>query len=96
MKWKTIIIGAVIFILLAAGFLFYFLYLESPSRQVLAQVNGEKITLEQFNKELEKLQSPFKEMAKEDPQSFLENIVVQRLLLQEAKKQGLTRSGEDL
>lgn len=90
MKWKTIIIGAVIFILLAAGFLFYFLYLESPSRQVLAQVNGEKITLEQFNKELEKLQSPFKEMAKEDPQSFLENIVVQRLLLQEAKKQGLT------
>jgi thioredoxin 1 len=90
MKRKTIIIGAVIFILLVAGFLFYFLYLENPSHQILAQVNGEKITLEQFNKELEKVESPFKEMAKEDPQPFLENIVVQRLLLQEAKKQGLT------
>ena len=90
MKRKTIIIGAIIFILLVAGFLFYFLYLENPSHQILAQVNGEKITLEQFNKELEKVESPFKEMAKEDPQPFLENIVVQRLLLQEAKKQGLT------
>ena len=90
MKRKTIIIGAVIFILLVAGFLFYFLYLENPSHQILAQVNGEKITLEQFNKELEKVESPFKEMSKEDPQPFLENIVVQRLLLQEAKKQGLT------
>jgi thioredoxin 1 len=90
MKRKTIIIGAVIFILLVAGFLFYFLYLENPSRQILAQVNGEKITVEQFNKELEKVESPFKEMFKEDPQPFLENIVVQRLLLQEAKKQGLT------
>jgi thioredoxin 1 len=90
MKRKTIIIGAIIFILLVAGFLFYFLYLENPSRQILAQVNGEKITVEQFNKELEKVESPFKEMFKEDPQPFLENIVVQRLLLQEAKKQGLT------
>jgi len=90
MKRKTIIIGAVIFILLVAGFLFYFLYLENPSHQILAQVNGEKITLEQFNKELEKVESTFREMAKEDPQPFLENIVVQRLLLQEAKKQGLT------
>jgi thioredoxin 1 len=90
MKRKTIIIGAIIFILLVAGFLFYFLYLENPSLQILAQVNGEKITVEQFNKELEKVESPFKEMFKEDPQPFLENIVVQRLLLQEAKKQGLT------
>jgi thioredoxin 1 len=90
MKRKTIIIGAIIFILLVAGFLFYFLYLKNPSRQILAQVNGEKITVEQFNKELEKVESPFKEMFKEDPQPFLENIVVQRLLLQEAKKQGLT------
>lgn len=90
MKRKTIIIGAAIFILLVAGFLFYFLYLENPSRQILAQVNGEKITVEQFNKELEKVESPFKEMFKEDPQPFLENIIVQRLLLQEAKKQGLT------
>jgi thioredoxin 1 len=90
MKRKTMIIGAVIFILLVAGFLFYFLYLENPSRQILAQVNGEKITVEQFNKDLEKIESPLKEMFKEDPQPFLENIIVQRLLLQEAKKQDLT------
>ena len=90
MKRKAMIIGAVIFILLVAGFLFYFLYLEKPSGQILAQVNGEKITVEQFHKELGKIESPYKEMFKEDPQPFLENIVVQRLLLQEAKKQGLT------
>lgn len=90
MKRKTMIIGAVIFILLVAGFLFYFSYLESPSRQILAQVNGEKITVEQFNKDLEKVESPLKEMFKEDPQPFLENMIVQRLLLQEARKQGLT------
>lgn len=90
MKRKFIILGATVIVLLAAAFLFYFLYLENPSRQILAQVNGEKITVEQFNKELEKVESPFKEMFKEDPQPFLENIIVQRLLLQEAKKQGLT------
>jgi thioredoxin 1 len=70
--------------------LFYFFYLENPSRQVLAQVNDEKITLKQFNKELEKMENPLRDMYREEPNQFLEGIIVKTLLLQEAKKQGLS------
>ncbi|MDI7260756.1 MAG: thioredoxin domain-containing protein, partial [Thermodesulfobacteriota bacterium] len=45
---------------------------------------------EQFNKELGKVESPLKEMLKEDPQQFLDGIIIKTLLLQEATKQGLT------
>jgi thioredoxin 1 len=89
MKRKIIVFGAII-IVLAGVLLFYFFYLQHPSRQVLAQVNGEKITLEQFNKELEKVESPLKEMLRENPQQLLDGIIMNRVFLQEAKKQGLT------
>lgn len=89
MKRNIIIFGAII-VVLAGALLFYFLYLQSPGRKVLAQVNGEKITLEQFNKELEKVESPLKEMLREEPQQLLEGIIMNRVFLQEAKKQGLT------
>ncbi|MDI6762213.1 MAG: thioredoxin domain-containing protein [Thermodesulfobacteriota bacterium] len=89
MKRKIIILGAII-VVLAGVFLFYFFYLQNPDRQVLAQVNREKITLKQFNKELEKVESPLKEMLREDPQQLLEGIIMNRVFLQEAKKQGLT------
>lgn len=89
MKRKIIIIG--IPIILFFGFMaFYFVYLENPKNQILAQVNDEKITVDQFNRELEKIESPLREMIKEDPQAFLENLILQRILLQEAKKQGIT------
>jgi thioredoxin 1 len=89
MKRKTIIIGAII-VILAGALLFYFLYLQNPGRQVLAQVNGEKITLKEFNNELAKVESPLKEMLRENPQQLLEGLIMNRILLQEAKKQGLT------
>jgi thioredoxin 1 len=88
MKRKIIIFGAITVVVLAGAFLFYFLYLGHPSRQVLATVNGEKITLEQFHKELVKVENPLQEMYKEEPDKFLEGIVIRTLLLQEAKKQG--------
>jgi len=89
MKRKIIFIAVPILLIL--GFLaFYFFFLENPKNQILAQVNEEKITVEQFNKELEKVGSPVREMIKEDPQPFLENLILQRILLQEAKKQGIT------
>ena len=90
MKRKIIILGAATIIVLAGAFLFYFFYLESPSRQVLAQVNDEKITVEQFNKELEKVENPIRDMYREEPNKFLEGIIIKTLLLQEAKKQGLS------
>ena len=90
MKRKTIILGVVIIVLLAGASLFYFFYLGSPSRQALAQVNGEKITVEKFNNELSKVENPLQEMYKEEPQQFLEGMIVKTLLIQEAKKQGIT------
>ncbi|MDO9351827.1 MAG: thioredoxin domain-containing protein [Deltaproteobacteria bacterium] len=89
MKRKTIIIGAMI-VVLAGVLLFYFFYLQNPGWQVLAQVNGEKITVGEFNRELKKVESPLKEMLRENPQQLLEGIIMNRVFLQEAKKQGLT------
>ncbi|MGQ9509814.1 MAG: thioredoxin domain-containing protein [Thermodesulfobacteriota bacterium] len=77
--------------LLLTGFaFFYFLFLNHPNSQVLAQINDEKISVEEFNRELEKLESPLKEMFREEPQPFLETLILKKLLLQEAKKEGLT------
>jgi thioredoxin 1 len=90
MKRKIIILGIVIIVLLAGAFLFYFFYLGSPSRQALAQVNSEKITVEQFNKELSKLEDPLRQMYQEEPSQFIEGMIVKTLLLQEAKKQGIS------
>ena len=88
MKRKIFIVGAMIIVALAGAFLFYFFYLENPSRQVLARVNDEKITVEQFNKELAKVENPMQDMYKEEPNKLLEGIIIKTLLLQEAKKQG--------
>lgn len=89
MKRKIIILGAII-VVLAGVFLFYFFYLQNPGWKVLAQVNGEKITVGEFNRELKKVESPLKEMLRENPQQLLEGIIMNRVFLQEAKKQGLT------
>jgi thioredoxin 1 len=90
MKKKIIILGSVGIVILAGALLFYSLYLGNPSRQSLATVNGEKVTREQFDKELTKIQEPLQTMYREEPEKLLEGIVMKALLLQEAKKQGIT------
>jgi thioredoxin 1 len=91
MKRKTIIFGAIGIVVLAGAILFYFFYLKNPTYQVLARVNDEKITVEQFNKELAKVEPPLmKDMLLEEPNNLLERIIVRTILLQEAKKQGLS------
>ena len=71
--------------------LFTFFISAIPAVRPLPSVNGQKITLEQFNNELAKEQSPLKEMFREDfPGQFMEGMVLRILLLQEAKKQGLS------
>ena len=87
---KRILIFAGIGIVIVIGaLLFYFLYLGNPRHQVLAHVNGEKVTLDQYNKEVAKLQEPVKSMYMEEPEKLIEGIIVRVLLLQEAKKQGI-------
>jgi thioredoxin 1 len=90
-KKKFIIFGAIGVVVLAAAVLFYFLYLQNPSYQVLVRVNDEKITVDQFNKELAKVDPPLiREMFREEPNNLLERMIVKTLLLKEAKKQGVS------
>ena len=87
---KVILLAVAAIVVLAGAAAFYFLYLGHPSRQALASVNGQKVTLEQFNAELAKVESPLREMFREEPGQFLEGMVLRVLMLQEAKKQGLS------
>lgn len=85
---RRLIILTIIFVLILGGLLlFYYFYIGSPSRQVLAYVNDEKITVEEFNREIAKVESPLREMLREDPLQFLEGMIIKKLLLQEAKKE---------
>src|SRR4030042_4381926 len=84
---KTIIFAAIAIVILAGAFLFSFFYLQNPSRKILARVNDEKITLEQFNKEIAKVEPPsVRDMFREEPNNLLERMIMRVLLLQEAKK----------
>ena len=90
-KRKPIILAALAAVVLAGAILFYFLYLQHPSRQILVRVNDEKITVDQFNKELAKVEPALiRDMLREEPNNLLERMIVRALLLQEAKKQGVS------
>jgi thioredoxin 1 len=89
-KRTLMIFGAIAVIVLAGAALFYFFYLGNPSRQTLVSVNEDKITVEQFTREVEKVGFPERDMYKEEPKEFLQGMVLKRLLRQEAKKQGIT------
>jgi thioredoxin 1 len=90
-KRKIIIFVAAAVVVLGGAFLFYFFYLENPSRQVLVRVNDEKVTVEQFNKELTKVDTPLiRDMLREEPDKFLEGMIMKMILLQEARKQGFS------
>jgi len=91
MKRKPIIFAAIAVVVLAGAVLFYFFYLQNPSRKVLARVNDGKITLEQFNKEIANVEPPLiRDMVREEPNNLLERMIIKVLLLQEAKKQGVS------
>jgi len=91
MKRKPLIFIAIAVVVLAGAILFYFLYLQHPSRQVLARVNDDKITVDQFNRELAKVEPALiREMLREEPNNLLERMIVRTLLLQEAKKEGVS------
>jgi len=90
-KRKPIIFAAIAIVVLAGAFVFYFFYLQHPSRQILARVNDDKITVDQFNEELAKVEPALiRNMLREEPNNLLERMIVRALLLQEAKKQGVS------
>ncbi len=61
--------------------------------KVLATIDGEKITLEEFNKELDRIPANMKMLVltQSGKQSFLDRYVVKRLLLEEAKKANIEK-----
>ncbi|HUV50367.1 MAG TPA: thioredoxin domain-containing protein [Anaerolineae bacterium] len=95
MKRKTGIIGAILIVALAGASLFYLFYPGRGSAQVLAMVNGEKITVSDFNHEIGNVEEQAREMIKEEPAEFLEGMIVRTLILQEAEKQGILPAREN-
>ncbi|UCF82330.1 MAG: thioredoxin fold domain-containing protein [Desulfobacteraceae bacterium] len=94
MRRRSIIIGIILIVVLGGASLFYLFYPEGSGRHVLATVNGDKITVDYFNQEIAKIKEPTRGIIKENPAKFLETMIMRRLVLQEAKKQGLLAAKE--
>ena len=86
LKW---IIPVVVVVLAVCVFGYLKLFAWNPERQKLAQINTRVISVAQFGRELGKIPSPYKEMLQEDPKQFLDQLVLQEVLLQEAERQGI-------
>jgi len=95
LKKNFIVIGAAVFVVLAGAALFYFLFAEGSSGKALASVNGEKITVDKFLQEIEKIQEPTRGMVKENPAEFLDMLIMKALLLQEIRKQGVQPGNDE-
>jgi thioredoxin 1 len=94
-KTKYIVLGAAILVVLAGAAVFYFLFAGGRGGNALASVNGEKITVDYFRQEVEKVEEPVKGMIKENPAEFLEMMIMKALVLQEAKKEGFHPGKEE-
>jgi len=94
MRRRSIITGAIVIILLGGVSLFYLAYSGGSDVQVLAVVNGEKITVDRFNQEISKVKEPNRGIFRENPAKFLEGMIMRTLVLQEARKQGLLSAKE--
>lgn len=86
LKW---IIPVVVVVLAVCAFGYLKLFAWNPERQKVAQINTRQITVAQFGRELEKVPSPYKEMLQEEPKQFLDQLVLQEVLLQEAERLGV-------
>jgi len=92
-KWSLITAG----IIIASGVFGYLkLIAWNPERQNIVVINGQRITVAQFERELAKVPAPFQEILKEEPIQLLEELILREILLQEARRQGLkSNPGED-
>ena len=86
LKW---IIPAAVVVLVVCVFGYLKLFAWNPERQKLAQINTRVISVAQFGRELDKVPSPYKEMLQEDPKQFLDQLVLQEVLIQEAERLGV-------
>ncbi|MDA3787255.1 MAG: thioredoxin domain-containing protein [Desulfobacula sp.] len=94
MRRKSSIIVIILIVVLAGASLFYLFYPKVRGGQSLATVNGENITVSDFNQETGNVDEQTRGMIRENPAEFLEGMIVRTLILQEAKKEGLLPARE--
>lgn len=84
-----IIIALLIIISLASPVL----YAEekTETENILAEVNGEKITLNDFEEEISGVPASYRSIISTNKRKFLDDIILQELLYQEAIKKGLEK-----
>ncbi len=86
---KMLILLCLVFLLFGCG-------KKEEGGKVLATINGDKITLEDFNKELDRIPPNMKMLVltQSGKQSFLDRYIVKRLLMEEAKKENIEKDKE--
>src|SRR5208282_2277210 len=69
---------------------------KKDSGKSIATIDGEKITLEEFNAELDKIPMNMKMLvaSQSGKKNFLDRLIVQKLLLKEAKKENIEKEKE--
>ncbi len=90
MTKKIKITIAVLAVLVLGGAAAYLVSIGPLGNPVLASVNGEKITVALFRKELAKIDPATRGLMAQDPAKLLDFMVNRALLLQQAKKEGVT------
>ncbi len=88
-KFLKVVVPIVVVIVVAGVISYLYLFAWNPERQKLAQINDRRITVAQFEREVNKVPAPYQDMLREDPKQYLEQLIVKELLLQEAKRLGL-------
>ena len=86
LKWVLMIVAVVGAAAVFGYVKFFFL---NPERQMVAKINGQKITVAQFDRELAKVPASYQEVFREEPRQFLDQLMIREILLQEATRQGL-------
>jgi peptidyl-prolyl cis-trans isomerase C len=86
---KVLILFCLVFLLFGCG-------KKEEGGKVLATIDGEKITIEEFNKELDRIPANMKMLVltQSGKQSFLDRYIVKRLLMDEAKKENIEKDKE--
>jgi len=69
---------------------------EAENKDVLAEVNGEEITVIDFNKELADIPQNYREALMKNKQRLLDELILRELLYQEAIEKGLDKDAEVL
>lgn len=87
-RWVALVLG--IALLAGCGKLW------DSSKKVVAEVNGERITLKELEQELNNLLPQQKSAYKGDRVGFLEELITREVLLQEARREGIEGVSPDV